>query len=141
MAHYSTPKSNIHMLNPLRFAHIIHLTSAGCEGSLHSTICPAFICLYPIPCPILQTPPGSTKTHRRDYHVKEWRQEASRLCYTHHCWRTCWCNGGSKSQCSSFRALHSNEAPQLCCQPLDTIKVRMQLSKSGTAPGVCCEQH
>lgn len=25
---------------------------------------------------------------------------------------------------------------QLCCQPLDTIKVRMQLSKSGSAPGV-----
>ena len=25
---------------------------------------------------------------------------------------------------------------QLCCQPLDTIKVRMQLSKSGRAPGV-----
>lgn len=27
-------------------------------------------------------------------------------------------------------------ALQLCCQPLDTIKVRMQLSKSGRAPGV-----
>lgn len=25
---------------------------------------------------------------------------------------------------------------QLVCQPLDTIKVRMQLSKSGRAPGV-----
>ena len=25
---------------------------------------------------------------------------------------------------------------QLACQPLDTIKVRMQLSKSGLAPGV-----
>ena len=25
---------------------------------------------------------------------------------------------------------------QLCCQPLDTIKVRMQLSKSGMVPGV-----
>ena len=26
---------------------------------------------------------------------------------------------------------------QLCCQPLDTIKVRMQLSRSGRAPGAC----
>lgn len=26
---------------------------------------------------------------------------------------------------------------QLCCQPLDTIKVRMQLSRSGSTPGVC----
>ena len=25
---------------------------------------------------------------------------------------------------------------QLCCQPLDTIKVRMQLSRSGRLPGV-----
>ena len=25
---------------------------------------------------------------------------------------------------------------QIACQPLDTIKVRMQLSKSGRAPGV-----
>lgn len=30
--------------------------------------------------------------------------------------------------------LHSSV--QLTCQPLDTIKVRMQLSKSGRAPGV-----
>lgn len=29
--------------------------------------------------------------------------------------------------------MHRN--PKLCCQPLDTIKVRMQLSKSGMTPG------
>lgn len=33
------------------------------------------------------------------------------------------------------KALRASSS-QLCCQPLDTIKVRMQLSRSGRAPGV-----
>jgi len=45
------------------------------------------------------------------------------------------CEAVSYHQKLPSRYISTSLSPQLACQPLDTIKVRMQLSKSGRAPG------
>lgn len=48
--------------------------------------------------------------------------------------------GACEAVCPSFRhrIAFGELGAKLACQPLDTIKVRMQLSRSGRVPGVCC---